>query len=61
LYAFLIFPIPATYPTHHHILADLTILITFCEEHKLWSSSLCSFLQSPDTSSFLGPQAYAFA
>jgi hypothetical protein len=25
------------------------------EEYKLWSSSLCSFLQSPVTSSLFGP------
>jgi hypothetical protein len=27
----------------------------FGEEDKLWSSSLCSFLQSPATSSLFGP------
>jgi hypothetical protein len=26
-----------------------------CEEYKLWSSSLCSFLQPPVTSSLFGP------
>jgi hypothetical protein len=33
----------------------LTILIIVAEEYKLWSSSLCSFLQSPVTSSLFGP------
>jgi hypothetical protein len=33
----------------------LIILIKLGEEYKSWSSSLCSFLHSPVTSSLLGP------
>jgi hypothetical protein len=47
-------PIRAACPCHFSLL-ELIILITFDEEYKLWSSSLCNFLQSPVTSSLFGP------
>jgi hypothetical protein len=38
----------------HLTLHDLIILIISHEEYKLWSSTLCNFLQSSTGSSFLG-------
>jgi hypothetical protein len=35
--------------------SDLIILLILGEENKLWSSSLCSFLQPTVTSSLFGP------
>jgi hypothetical protein len=54
LHAFLLNTIRSICPVHL-ILIDLITLIELGEEWKLWSSSVCSFLQTSVTSSPFGP------
>jgi hypothetical protein len=56
-YGFPITTIRATFPVQLKLL-DLITLTIFGGEYKLWSSSLCNFLQSPVTFSF---QIFSYA
>jgi hypothetical protein len=59
LYAFLFYPMCVTWPDYLIVLV-LIILIILGEEYKSHSSSLCSFLHSPVTSSLFGPNIQVF-
>jgi hypothetical protein len=54
LYAFLISPMRSTWP-YHPILHYLITLTIFGEAYKLWSSSLCCFLQPSAIYFLFGP------
>lgn len=55
-YAFLFYLMHATCSTYPIFLA-LVILIIFRMEFKLWSPSLCTYIQPPVTSFFIGPDS----
>jgi hypothetical protein len=57
LYALLLSPLYATCPTHF-ILLNLITQTILGEEYSSLSSSLCSLLHSPVTSSLLGPNIF---
>jgi len=57
LYTCLPSPVLATCPTLL-ILLDVITCTILGEEYRTWSSSLCSFLHSPVTSSLLGPTIF---
>jgi hypothetical protein len=52
LYTSKFFPMRTIFSAHRIL---LIILIILGEEYKLWSSTVCSFLQPPVTYSFFGP------
>jgi hypothetical protein len=54
LWKLLFSPMRSTCPAHL-VKLDLITFIVSGQEYKLWCSSLCSFLQSPIMSVFLGP------